>query len=56
MTSTLDFKIDHRPDFALLTCNLEAGQKIFAEPSAMVSMDPNIKLKAGPPKIESKID
>lgn len=45
--SELDFELTHRPDFALLAVRLEDGQKVFAEPSAMASMDPNIQLKAG---------
>jgi len=44
---TIEHEISLRPDFALLTAKLQAGQKIFAEPSAMASMDTNIKMKAG---------
>ena len=47
MTSDLNFEMSLQPDFALLTVHLEQGQQIFAEPSAMASMDPTIKLKAG---------
>ena len=43
----IDFDITHRPDFALLTARLQRGQKLFAEPSAMVSMDRTIQMKAG---------
>ena len=45
--SDLQFEISQRPDFALLNVQLEQGQRIFAEPSAMASMDPSITLKAG---------
>lgn len=41
------FEISQRPDFALVTVNLDEGQQIFAETSAMASMTPNIKLKSG---------
>ncbi len=47
MTSSIDFDILGRPDFALLKLRLAAGQKVFAEPAAMASMDPWIGLKAG---------
>lgn len=42
-----DFEISQRPDFALVTVNLDEGQQIYAETSAMASMTPNIKLKSG---------
>lgn len=45
--SDLQFEISQRPDFAILTVDLEQGQRIFAEPSAMAAMDPTITLKAG---------
>jgi uncharacterized protein (TIGR00266 family) len=45
--SVLDFEISQRPDFAVLRAQLAAGQRIFAEPSVMASMDPSIELKAG---------
>ncbi len=47
MTSTLDFEISQSPDFGMLRVQLEDGQQIFAETSAMATMDGNIKLKAG---------
>lgn len=47
MASDVQFELTQQPDFALLNVQLEDGQKIFAEPSAMASMDPNIHLKAG---------
>ena len=46
-TDNFSYRISQRPDFALITVNLEEGQKVFAEPSAMASMTPNITLKAG---------
>ena len=42
-----EFEISQRPDFALITVKLQPGQKVFAEPSAMASMDPTITLQAG---------
>ena len=45
--SDLNFDILTRPDFAILRVTLAHGQRVFAEPSAMASMDPNISLKAG---------
>lgn len=47
MSSNLDFEITHRPDFALLNVRLKSGEKVYAEPSAMVAMQSNISLKAG---------
>ena len=46
-TENFDYEISQRPDFALVTIYLEAGQKVFAEPSAMASMMPTVTLKAG---------
>ncbi len=46
-TEAIDFDIMERPEFALLRVRLAGGQKLFAEPSAMASMDPSITLKAG---------
>lgn len=45
MSDSLDFEILQRPDFAALKVNLDGGQQIMAEPSAMVGMDPNIHMK-----------
>ncbi|MEY4579645.1 MAG: hypothetical protein RL701_4348 [Pseudomonadota bacterium] len=45
--SAVEFEILQRPDFAMLRVQLAAGQSIYAEPSAMASMDPSIDLKAG---------
>jgi uncharacterized protein (TIGR00266 family) len=48
MTSpSIAFDVLQRPDFALLRVQLAQGQRIFAEPSAMASMDSSIVLKAG---------
>ena len=47
MDSDVQFEISQRPDFGLITVQLESGQRIFAEPSAMAAMDPTITLKAG---------
>jgi uncharacterized protein (TIGR00266 family) len=44
---TLRHDISQRPDFALLTVHLDAGQKVLAEPSAMASMSPTVKLTTG---------
>ncbi len=38
--------IDHRPDFALLVVDLDAGESMQAEPGAMVAMDASIELQA----------
>lgn len=43
----IEHAIEHRPDFAMLRARLSAGQKLFAEPSVMATMDPSIELKAG---------
>lgn len=43
----LEHEITHRPDFALLQVRLRQGQQVFAEPSAMATMEPGIELKAG---------
>ncbi len=47
MSEPLHFQITERPDFALLAVRLEQGEQVFAEPSAMVTMDPSVHLKAG---------
>ena len=46
-TPHFDFEISQRPDFALVTINLQEGQKVYAEPSAMASMSTTVTLKAG---------
>ena len=45
--SDFDFNISQRPDFALLEVQLQPGQQINAERSAMATMSPNIDLKSG---------
>ena len=44
---SLDFEILQRPDFAIVRVRLAQGEKIFAEPSVMASMDPALTLRAG---------
>ena len=44
---SIQYSITQNPDFALITIQLEAGQKIYSEPGAMANMDNNIKLTAG---------
>jgi uncharacterized protein (TIGR00266 family) len=39
--------IDKRPDFSVLTCDLQQGESVVAERGAMVTMDATIKLDAG---------
>jgi uncharacterized protein (TIGR00266 family) len=46
-TANLSYEISQRPDFALVKIDLPPGRKVFAEPSAMVSMTPSVKLEAG---------
>ena len=38
---SIQYSITQNPDFALITVQLEAGQKIYSEPGAMASMDDN---------------
>src|SRR5690348_9746253 len=45
--SDLTFEILQQPEFALLRVQLESGQQVFAEPSAMAGMATSIELKAG---------
>ena len=45
--SALDFEIVDRSDFAMARLRLKQGQRIYAEPAAMVAMDSGIQLKAG---------
>lgn len=47
MQSDYKFDISMRPDYSLLTVDLESGQKIYAEPGSMASMSTDIELKAG---------
>lgn len=46
-TPELSYEISQRPDFSILQVDLQQGAKVFAEPSAMVSMSAGIHLKAG---------
>lgn len=45
--SQVQYDILQRPDFALLRVQLAQGQRLFAEPAAMASMDSSIALSAG---------
>lgn len=45
--SGLKFEISQRPDFAIVSVQLQSGQRVFSEPSAMVSMTPSLTMKAG---------
>ena len=42
----MSFTITQRPDFALVTVQLQSGQTYHSEPGAMATMSPNIELKA----------
>ena len=44
--SALQFDIRHRPDFAAIYVQLQPGQKMLAEPSALAWKDAHIQLKA----------
>lgn len=46
-TSNLKYEISQRPDFSIVRIVLPEGRQVFAEPSAMVSMTPDVHLKAG---------
>ncbi len=46
-TSQLTYEISQRPDFSVLKVDLAQGAKVYAEPSAMVSMSADMHLKAG---------
>ncbi len=45
--SGLDFEISQRPDFAIVSVQLQPGQSVYSEPAAMASMTPSLKMKAG---------
>ena len=47
MESEYQFSLEMEPDFSLLRVQLQQGQKIYSEPSAMATMDPSIRLKSG---------
>ena len=42
----MSFTITQRPDFALVTVQLQSGQTYHSEPGAMATMSPNVELKA----------
>ena len=44
MDQSLQFQIEHQPDFATLRVQLAPGQSMLAEPSAMATMSANVKL------------
>lgn len=46
-TDHLNYEISQRPDFSIVKIDLPAGEKVYAEPSAMVSMTPSVHLEAG---------
>jgi uncharacterized protein (TIGR00266 family) len=43
--SEFHYRIEARPDFALLTVSLPAGKTLKVEASAMASMDSNLRMK-----------
>lgn len=43
----VQFEISHRPDYSFLKVRLREGEQLFAEPSAMATMEPTVELKAG---------
>lgn len=47
VSNNFAYEITQRPDFSLVTIGLQQGQKIFAEPSAMASMTPTVRMKSG---------
>jgi uncharacterized protein (TIGR00266 family) len=47
MSDTLLYAIEAAPDFPLLRVQLDAGQQVLAEPSAMATMSPHVQLKSG---------
>ncbi len=46
-TSQLQYEISQRPDFSIVNIQIPQGRKLYAEPSAMVSMTPSMHLEAG---------
>jgi len=46
-TPDLSYEISQRPDYAMLKLDLKSGDKVFAEPSAMMSMSASMLLKSG---------
>ena len=45
--SGLEFEITQRPDFALVSVQMQPGQVVYSEPAAMASMTPSLTMKAG---------
>ncbi|MFM8973564.1 MAG: TIGR00266 family protein [Actinomycetota bacterium] len=43
----MEFSIDYGPAYAMVTCNLVAGDRVIAEGGAMVSMTPGIDVQTG---------
>lgn len=43
---TVEFQIDHKPDFAAVHLTLQPGQRLLAEPSAMAWKDAHVQLKS----------
>lgn len=41
----MEYNIIHRPSFSLVEVGLDAGERIKAEPGAMVSMSDNIRVE-----------
>ena len=46
-TTNLKYEITQRPDFSIVKVEVPEGGKVYAEPSAMVSMTPSVHLEAG---------
>ncbi|MBB3208754.1 uncharacterized protein (TIGR00266 family) [Rhodopirellula rubra] len=46
-TGHMKYEISQRPDFSIVKIDLPQGGKVYAEPSAMVSMTPTMHLEAG---------
>ncbi len=46
-TEHLTFDLRHGPDFAWVSVVLRPGQRVCAEPGAMATMSPGVRLKAG---------
>jgi uncharacterized protein (TIGR00266 family) len=45
--SALEFEIQERPEYSILLLNMQAGQKVYAEPGSMAWMSPKIEMKTG---------
>jgi uncharacterized protein (TIGR00266 family) len=42
----MDFKIEHKPEFAWLSIAIPAGKKLFVEAASMATMSTNIRMRA----------